>query len=164
MTEGPWLDDDEQRAWRSFVAMRQQLERHLERHLQHDAGLSAPDFEVLVNLSEASDGRMRASELGEATGWDKSRLSHHLARMAKRGLLAREPGAGRYPDVVLTDEGRAAITAVAPAHAARVRALLVDVLGPERLARLGAASDDVLAAIDAHRRTACDLDAAAAPR
>lgn len=152
MTDGPWLNSGEQRAWRSFTAMRQQLERHLERHLQQESGLSAPDYEILVNLSEAPGGRMRAFELAEATNWEKSRLSHHLSRMAKRGLLRREAQTTRYPDIVLTAAGRAAIEAAAPAHVGRVRELVVDVLGPERMALLGEAADDVLAAIEAHRR------------
>ena len=152
MSDGPWLDSEELRAWRSFVAMHHQLERHLERHLQRDFGLSAPDYEILVNLSEAPGDRMRAFELGEATDWEKSRLSHHLSRMAKRGLLRRDAGEGRYPDIVLTAAGRAAIEQAAPAHAARVRALFVDVLGRDRLRLIGAASDDVLAAVETHRR------------
>lgn len=132
--------------------MSQQLVRHLERHLQQEAGLSSPDYEILVNLSEAPDGRMRASQLGEVTDWEKSRLSHHLSRMQHRGLIRRESHGTRYPDIVLTSAGRSAIEAAAPAHAARVRTLFVEVLGPDRLAQISAAADDVLAAIEKHRR------------
>ncbi|OHU98133.1 MarR family winged helix-turn-helix transcriptional regulator [Mycobacterium talmoniae] len=151
MTDEPWLSADEQRAWRSYIAMSQRLERHLERHLQRDFGLSASDFEVLVNLSEAPDGRMRAFELGEMTEWEKSRLSHHLSRMEKRGLVRREACGARYPEIVLTDAGRAAIEAAAPPNAARVRKVFVDVLGPERLAMVREACDDVVAALERDR-------------
>lgn len=149
MADEPCLSTEEQRAWRSFVAMRQQLDRHLERHLQRDFGLSASDFEILVNLSESPSGRMRAFELGEATQWEKSRMSHHLSRMEKRGLIRRVAHGARYPEIVLTAAGRNAIEACAPANAARVRKLFVDVLGPQRLALIGRASDDVAAAIAA---------------
>lgn len=155
MAEEPWLSAEEQRAWRSFVAMRQRLDRHLERHLQREFGLSASDFEILVNLSESPKQRMRAFELAEATQWEKSRLSHHLSRMAKRGLIRRVACGARYPEIVLTDAGRDAIEASAPANAARVRKLFIDVLGPARLAVLGAAADDVLAALAEHRVTDC---------
>jgi DNA-binding MarR family transcriptional regulator len=154
----PQLTADEQAAWRSFVEMRHLLERHLVRHLQREHGLSDSDFEVLVNLSEAPAGRMRAVELGQATQWEKSRMSHHLSRMEKRGLIKREAAHGsaaRYPDVVLTDEGRAAIESSAPANAARVRELFVDVVGPESLAMLREVSDDVIAAIEAHMERDC---------
>ncbi|MCV7014489.1 MarR family winged helix-turn-helix transcriptional regulator [Mycolicibacterium madagascariense] len=149
------LDDDELTAWRSFVEMRHLLERHLMWHLQQEFGLSGPDFEVLVNLSEAPGERLRAFELGRATQWEKSRMSHHLSRMEKRGLVRREASDARYPDVVLTDAGRDAIAAAAPANAARVRELFVDVVGPERLAVIGAASDDVVAAIQRHLGEDC---------
>ena len=155
MTDDAVLDGDQLAAWRSFVEMHHLLERHLVKHLQRETGLSDSDFEILVNLSESQEGRMRAYRLGQATLWEKSRLSHHLSRMEKRGLIRRESSDGRYPDVVLTDEGRAAIESAAPANAARVRELFADVLGPERLAHLREASDDVIAAIHAHLRDDC---------
>ena len=155
MADERWLDDDEQKTWRSYLLMRRTLESHLERHLQREFGLSASDFEILVNLSESETGRMRAYELGEATQWEKSRMSHHLSRMEKRGLIRKEACTARYPEIALTEEGRAAIEACAPAHAGRVRELFVDVVGPDRLATLGAAAADVIAAIEDHQRTNC---------
>jgi DNA-binding MarR family transcriptional regulator len=82
-------------------------------------------------------------------------MSHHLSRMEKRGLIRKEACDARYPEIVLTEQGLEAIRACAPVHAARVRDLFVDVLGPERLAVLGEASDDVVDAIDEHQQTSC---------
>ncbi len=155
MADKQGLDDDEQAAWRSFVEMHHLLERHLARSLQREFDLSGSDYEVLVNLSESPQGRMRAYELGRATMWEKSRLSHHLSRMEKRGLVRREVDPGgdaRFPSVVLTPDGRAAIEAAAPANAARVRELFVDVLGKKRLALFREASDDILAAVEEQLR------------
>lgn len=157
MTEKRWLDDDEQRAWRAYIEMQHLLGRHLHRHLQREFGLSDSDFEILVTLSEADGARLQAVDLGRVTQWEKSRLSHHLSRMEKRGLIRREPGEARYPDVVLTDAGRAALGDSAPANAARVRELFVDVIGPERLAVLRGIADDVVAAVDHHVRHDCAL-------
>jgi DNA-binding MarR family transcriptional regulator len=154
VSKEPWLDDDEQKAWRSYLLMNRTLETHLERHLQREFGLSKSDFEILVNLSESESGRMRAFELGRATQWEKSRMSHHLARMEKRGLIRKEACASRYPEIAITEEGLAAIKACAPAHAARVREFFVDVFGPDRLAVLGEVSDDIVEAIGKH----CDTD------
>jgi DNA-binding MarR family transcriptional regulator len=155
MADDAPLDDTELVAWRRFTDMHHLLERHLVRHLQREFGLSDSDFEVLVNLSEAPGGRLRAFELGRATQWEKSRMSHHLSRMEKRGLVRREAADARYPDVVLTEAGRAAIESSAPANAARVRELFLDVVGPERLAALKGMSDDVIAAIEAHAEDGC---------
>jgi DNA-binding MarR family transcriptional regulator len=157
MAEMAGLTEDELRAWRSFTDMRHLLERHLAAHLQREFGLSESDFEILVNLSEAPSDRLRSSELAGTTQWEKSRLSHHLSRMEKRGLIRREASQGRYPDVVLTPAGRKAVEAAAPANAARVRELFVDVLGPERLVALGEASRDVMAALTTHIAENCTL-------
>jgi DNA-binding MarR family transcriptional regulator len=158
MSEASRLTVGEQQAWRAYVEMQHRLERYLGRALQRDFGLSEADFEVLVNLSESPGSCMRAVDLGRATQWEKSRLSHHLRRMEDRGLVRRQAGSGRYPEIVLTGAGRAAIEAAAPANAARVRQLFVEVLGPDRLDTMRAIAEDVMAAITAHQEADCTGD------
>ena len=158
VSKEPWLDDDEQKAWRSYLLMHRTLKAHLERHLQRDFGLSGSDFEILVNLSESESGRMRAFELSRETQWEKSRLSHHLARMEKRGLIRKEACDSRYPEIAVTAEGLAAIKESAPAQAALVRQFFVDVFGPDRLAVLGDVSDEIVDTIGKHCDTDCPLE------
>jgi DNA-binding MarR family transcriptional regulator len=144
VTNAIWLDDREQRAWRSFTGAMARLKAALGRELQRDSGLSGPDYDVLVKLSEAPDQRLRAYELGAATGWEKSRLSHHLTRMEQRGLVAREQCDGtRFFDVVLTAQGRATIEEAAPTHVAHVRDWFIDALTPEQLDALAEACDAI---------------------
>ena len=144
MSNAIWRDDREQHAWRSFVGAMERLKSALARELQRDSGLSGPDYNVLVQLSEAPDGRLRAYELGAATGWEKSRLSHHLTRMEQRGLVAREQCAGsRFFDVVLTEQGRTAIAEAAPKHVDHVREWFVDALTPEQLDALTEACEAI---------------------
>jgi len=157
VSKGPWLDDDEQKAWRSYLLMHKTLETHMERHLQREYGLSKSDFEILVNLSESESGRMRAFELSRSTQWEKSRLSHHLTRMEKRGLIRKESCESRYPEIAITEAGMAAIKECAPEHAARVREFFVDVFGPDRMTVLGEVSDEVVATIGKHCDTDCPL-------
>ena len=146
MSDTIWLDDREQRAWRSFTAAMVRLKAALARELQRDSGLSGPDYDVLAKLSEAPDQRLRAYELGAATGWEKSRLSHHLTRMEQRGLVAREQCEGsRFFDVVLTEQGRATIEEAAPTHVAHVRDWFIDALTPEQLDALAEACDAITA-------------------
>src|SRR4051794_21309869 len=83
-----WLTDDEQRAWRGLVQMTSRLDARLNRELQQSSGLSLADYDVLVLLTEAPDGRLRMFELVEELQWEQSRLSHHVARMQRRGLVA----------------------------------------------------------------------------
>jgi len=145
-----WLDAREERAWRSFLAMHMQLRRLLGRELQTATGLSDADYSVLVNLSEAPDGRLRPFELGRAAGWEKSRLSHHLTRMQHRGLVERQscPSDSRGAFVVLTAAGRSAIEAAAPLHVEHVRRWFVTALTPDQLEALAEMSDAVIAGIE----------------
>ena len=142
-----WLNDREQRAWRAFIDVHAQLMRRLHRQLQTDSDLSGPDYEVLVHLSESSDGRLRPFELGRQLQWEKSRLSHHLTRMERRGLIGREECEtdARGAHIALTRAGRRAIVAAAPAHVAELRRLFIDALSPRQIDELARISEAVLA-------------------
>src|SRR4051812_26039055 len=104
MTEVRWLTEREERTWRALQLMQLRVEGELARQLAADSGLSYPDYLVLVALTDRDDGRMRLFELAGTLGWEKSRASHHVARMALRGLVKKErcdaDGRGAY--VVVT--------------------------------------------------------------
>src|SRR5258705_530886 len=123
-----WLTEEEQRAWRGLVRMASQLNARGNRQLQDEYGISLADYEVLVVLSEAPEGRLRVFEVADALAWEQSRVSHQLARMQRRGLVAREDCAtdARGAFAVLTAAGRAAIERAAPAPAELVRHLAFD--------------------------------------
>lgn len=149
MNEVRWLDDRELRAWRSLQFMQMRLEGELARQLAADSGLSYPDYLVLVALTDRPDGRMRLFELAEALGWEKSRVSHQVARMADRGLVAKEKcdSDRRGAFVVITAHGRREIEAAAPGHVDAVRRMFVDRLTPAQLDAIGDAAKAVLAAL-----------------
>lgn len=149
VSDGEWLDQREARAWRGFLEMHGRLRSRLGRALHDEVDLSYADYEVLVHLSEAPDGRARAFELADATQWEKSRLSHQLTRMAARGLVRRErcPSDRRGSFVVLTEEGWDAIRSAAPNHVGHVRRWFIDALTPADLDRLGDISDRVIIAL-----------------
>ena len=145
-----WLSKREERAWRALQFMQMRLEGELARQLAADSGLSYPDYLVLVALTDQSDGRMRLFELAGLLGWEKSRLSHHVGRMAGRGLVKKErcDSDRRGAFVVVTRRGRREIEAAAPGHVATVRRLFVDRLTPSQLDAIGEAAEAVLTAID----------------
>jgi DNA-binding MarR family transcriptional regulator len=140
-----WLDDRQQHVWQAYLHLNQHLYAFLEQQLVHD-GLSGPDYTVLHPLSEAPEGLLRARELGTEIAWDRSRLSHHLTRMEKRGLIAREECAedGRGLMVRVTDAGRRAIEAAAPAHVENVQRSFFDLLSSDELETLAAVFDRLL--------------------
>jgi len=130
--------------------MQMRLEAALSRQLAADSELSLSDYVVLVTLTGRPDGRLRISELGQAIGWEKSRTSHHLARMVRRELVQKETcdSDRRGAFVVVTDQGRKAIEAAAPGHVTTVRRLFVDQLSADELDVIAAAAETVLAALD----------------
>jgi len=144
--ESPWLDDRQQRLWRGWIALSSQLPAALHRQLQADSGLSLQDFEVLVRLTEAVDARARVTDLANAAGWERSRLSHHIKRMENRGLVQRQEccddGRGAY--VVLTPVGREAIDRAAPGHARTVRDLVFASLSDAELEAVTGFTERVL--------------------
>src|ERR1700742_4997933 len=89
MGEPRWLNETEQRAWRGLLTMHTQLTTFLGREMAAGSDLSMADFAVLVALTDDLGARVRAFALAESLGWEKSRLSHQLARMAGRGLIVR---------------------------------------------------------------------------
>ena len=145
-TEPRWLTDDEQVVWRSFTQLQGQLAAALNRQLQTTSELSTADFGVLVHLSDAPAGRERAFVLARALQWEKSRLSHHLSRMERRGLITRTecPTDARGAFVVLSSAGRSALERAAPGHVTEVRRLIFDALTPEQVAALGTMCEVIL--------------------
>lgn len=145
VTDVRWLDDDEQQVWRSFLAATGMLRGHLERQLQHEAGMPSGYYEILVRMSEAPGRTLRMSELAEASRSSRSRLSHAVARMEAEGWIVRRecPTDKRGALATLTDEGFAALEAAAPGHVTAVREHLFDVLTPEQVRQLG----EIMAAI-----------------
>ncbi|WP_327661561.1 MULTISPECIES: MarR family winged helix-turn-helix transcriptional regulator [unclassified Streptomyces] len=149
-TATPWLTDEEQCAWRTHLEVNRLLNYQLEKDLQ-PFGLTMNDYEILVNLSEAEDLRMRMSDLAAATLQSKSRLSHQITRMENAGLVRREncesDRRGLY--TVLTDYGMETMRKVAPHHVASVRRHFVDLVSAEELGSMRQA----LSAIAEHLRS-----------
>ena len=140
-----WLSDDEQQAWRATVHLSQMLLRQLDRDLAA-YGLSGHDYEILVELSEAPEHRMRMTDLADATSQSRSRLSHQVTRMERRGLVRRDDCEGdkRGTFAVLTSAGMAAIERAAPSHVENVRRHFVDRLTPRQLEEIRVAFQPIV--------------------
>lgn len=144
------ITQDERELWKAFYVMRRQLELTLERRLQADAGISSPDYEILISLSEAPDNRLRAGQVGDIIGWEKSRVSHQISRMEQRGLVRREEcdDDARGVWIVLTDDGRRAVVAASPDRSHAVREYFFDVLSDEEKSVLMKISKRVIEKIE----------------
>ncbi|RLL65767.1 MarR family winged helix-turn-helix transcriptional regulator [Streptomyces sp. Z26] len=142
-----WLTPEQKAAWDSFIRMQEKLIGRLSRRVQADSRMSPADYLVLAKLTESGDGRMRFMDLAKLVEWEKSRMSHQVGRMVKRGLVAKEdcPDDGRGAFVVATPAGHEAIAEAAPVHVDHVRRLFVDALTQDELDTLARLSDRVVA-------------------
>lgn len=144
-TDVTWLDQQQQRAWRSFLVGTTLLMDRLDRDLREQHNLSLPEYEILVRLSEAPEHRLRMAVLADAISHSRSRVTHTIARLEKDGLVSRQacPSDGRGVEAAITSAGIAALSEAAPTHVAGVRAYLVDLVGAEDFNAVGRVFDAV---------------------
>ena len=153
-----WLDENEQRAWRSLQIMQARLTALLAHDLSAHSELSYQDYVVLVALTDQPEGQMRLFQLGNALGWEKSRMSHQVSRMVERGLVEKSKcGSDRRGAFVGCHRCRA-VRRSAPPHRATSRpsgACLWTCLTPSQLANVAEVAETVLAAVTDEERRAC---------
>jgi len=144
-----WLTDEEQTLWRGWIATSMLLPDRLNRDLQELHGLTGTDYQILVELSESPERRIRMSTLADRVQLSRSRLSHQIDRMTKADLVTREvcEQDGRGMFAVLTERGWDTIVAAAPDHVESVRRNLLDQLTPEEFEAFGTACIKVAEAL-----------------
>ena len=133
-----WLSDDERVVWRDLMLMNLQLNARLNREL-------APRAPALSGLSgdgvtlESTDSRVRVVELGEELGWEKSRIRTTYPRMWLSEDWSKEalPHRPAWNYVVLTANGRRAITGAAPTMSRRFATTSSDVVQRRATRRRG---------------------------
>lgn len=143
-----WLDDDEQRVWRAYLAVSRKLFAAIDRQMQDESGMPQTYYIILAMLSEAPNRSLRMSELADIVSSSPSRLSHAVDRLEERGWVRRErdPADRRGNRTVLTEEGWGVVQQSAPGHVRTVREQLFDLVTPDELAVL----DSVFARVQAH--------------
>ena len=144
-----WLDEDQQRSWRAYLVGTTLLMDRLDRELRDRHGLSLPEYEILVRLSEADQHRIRMAQLADSLSHSRSRVTHTVGRMEQAGLVARDAciSDGRGVEAVLTTKGRRALEEAAPTHVAGVRRLLVDLVPDQDFEAVGRVFDTVTDAL-----------------
>jgi DNA-binding MarR family transcriptional regulator len=137
--------------WKTYRDVYRGLSDRLHAQLARDSGLSGSEYAVLVELSHAPDHVLRARELCAQLSWDRSRLSHLIGRMEKRGLVTREDCAtdARGSMVRLTDAGRAAVEEVAPEHSEAIRRYFFNPLSDVELETLNGLLERLLRNLEA---------------
>jgi DNA-binding MarR family transcriptional regulator len=154
-----WLDEDQQRTWRAWLAVSELVPRALDAQLQRDAGLSHAAYVVLAMLSEAPGRSRRMSDLARRANQSQSRLSHTVARLEDRGWVRRERSSedGRGNLAVLTDAGWDIVRSVAPGHVDAVREAMFGPLTAEQTQALGEALQAIVERLDPDRSLRIEL-------
>lgn len=147
-----FLDAEETAFWYSYMKVLLRVRYEMNRQLRATSTLSMADYDVLVALTSADTGTMQVGDLAIRIGWERSRVSHHLARMRERGLLSTRRSAGdhRATEVEMTEEGRRTLAAATPEHIAFVRRAFIDALSRRELVQLHEAFDRVYDALIEH--------------
>jgi DNA-binding MarR family transcriptional regulator len=142
-----WLDQEQQRAWLAYIKVQLRLVYEINRQLQSDSGMSLADWDVLSALGASESASLTITALANQIGWERSRLSHHVKRMASRGLveLVTADSDRRATEVRLIAEGRAALERAAPGHVELVKRLFFDGIPRELLDPLSTALECVYA-------------------
>jgi DNA-binding MarR family transcriptional regulator len=144
-SEVRWLDREQQQSWRAYIMGTELLQHQLDRELREEHEISFSEYEILVRLSEADQGRMRMALLADAMSHSRSRVTHTIARMEKADLVRRHAAQsdGRGVEAVMTEAGRQKLIEAAPTHVRGVRAHLVDVASRNDFAALGRIFNEV---------------------
>jgi DNA-binding MarR family transcriptional regulator len=140
------LSAAELRAWRGFLRAHAALIRELDAELEAEHGLSLTSFDVLIQLEQAPDRRLRMRDLADAVLLSRSGLTRLVDRLVREGMIERETcnTDARGFFAVLTDRGQAALHAARPTHLAGVRRLFTGRLEPRDLTTLGGLLERIL--------------------
>ena len=150
MDDPRWLSQEQLHAWIRFVSVVELLPGKLDSPLQRDAELTHFEYFTLAMLSEAPERTLRMTALSTATNSSLARLSHVIARLERRGFVARTPCPEdrRATNASLTGPGWQKVVATAPGHVATVREFLIDALDAADVADLDRIMGRILSKLD----------------
>jgi DNA-binding MarR family transcriptional regulator len=125
--------------WRTFLRAHASITRRLEHDLIAEHALPLASYDVLVQLAESPQRRMRMTDLADRVLLSRSGLTRLVDRLAAEGLVDREPcpSDARGTFTVLTEAGLARLRAAAPTHLRGIEDYMTRRLSAEELDSLG---------------------------
>lgn len=117
-TGPPTLTARELAVWRTFLRAHASLSSRLEHDLLVEHDLPLASYDVLVQLAEAPQRRMRMTDLAGRVLLSRSGLTRLVDRLAADGLVERQscPSDARGMFTVITEIGLARLRTAAPTH------------------------------------------------
>ena len=137
-------------AWELYFTTTARLTERIEASLKCNAGLSMPEYSVLLMTDRAGELGIRPSVLAHTVVFSRSRLTHTMKRLESRGLIARRPcqGDGRGGLVFLTEAGKCLFDEAALVQRDVIRQLFLNDISPEEIDTLTALFRRVAARLD----------------
>ncbi|HVP01888.1 MAG TPA: MarR family transcriptional regulator [Solirubrobacteraceae bacterium] len=120
--------------WRGLLRSYEWVTRELDRRLRSEHGLTFDAYGVLITLVTEPDG-LAIGELGERRNLSPSGISRAVDRVAREGLVERQPNPAdqRSFVVALTDTGLRRLRSAQVTHHALVRERLLSRLDDQQL-------------------------------
>jgi DNA-binding MarR family transcriptional regulator len=124
--------------WRAFLRTHSTVVSRLERDLASEAGMPLAWYDLLLQLAEAPERRLRMADLADRVLLSRSGLTRLVDRLQAEGLVEREPypGDARGTYTVLTAEGLDRLRAAVPVHLAGVEEYWLSKLDDDSLREL----------------------------
>lgn len=138
MTVAQRLTPSELTAWRTFLTAHATLTRALEAELVAAHDLPLASYDVLVQLAEAPQRRLRMTDLAARVLLSRSGLTRLVDRLERDGLVRREacPSDARGTLAVLTTDGLCRLRDAAPTHLRGVAEHVAAKLSPSEVEQL----------------------------
>jgi DNA-binding MarR family transcriptional regulator len=126
-------------AWAAFLRAHARIVRRLEAELQAEQDLALTDYDVLVQLAQAGDRRLRMSELADRLMLSRSGATRLVDRLVAAGLVERvtcdDDRRGQWAS--LTDAGHERLRRASPTHLRGVGEHFIDRISADELQGLG---------------------------
>jgi DNA-binding MarR family transcriptional regulator len=131
----PKLKPAEMRAWRAFLDAQASLMRRLGADLIKEEDMTLPEYDVLVQLRFAPDGRLRMNDLSDRVRLSPSGLTRLVDRLVQGGLVKRGRCASdrRGSFAILTAAGNTRLRRASPVHLRGIREHFSKHLSPAQL-------------------------------
>lgn len=135
------LTQEELALWRMFRKMAENIQVRVNRELTEGSALTGPEFVVLSRIAEAGGQAVRQQDLADMMRWEKSRLSHQLARMERNGFVERRRPAAGTAMIRITPLGEKKVLLARPIYAAALHKYFLDKLSPEQIMAIRSLED-----------------------
>jgi len=146
------LNRDELAAWQAFLHAHQQVIDTLDAELRAEHGLSLSDYDVLLRLARAPEGKLHMTELARRIMFSPSGLTRVVDRLVRDGLVERlrDTADARVVFARLTEKGRDRLRKAAQTHVRGIRQHFTGRLSPRQMRNVAAALEVIAGPHEPH--------------